>query len=270
MLSLGPFWTGNGMQCGNAQHTYIVLVFFYFTSYIKLELCFFISFSFLKSLQSSLFLTHLISYIQACKLTNKLENIFHFYLYLQGFLNRKSSLCSTSRLSYIKFRVQLAKWSCSCPRNTPCHLNGKWLLENVVYKATVTQYNGQQKLHTGMCLTAFKARLGIHKDSFINEEDNQTALSKFMWSLKRKNITYGEGWERIDQARPFSPVTGQCALCIRGKLSQPKFNQQLSSTEFEVRLNSYPVIHHPPTTTQSQLVYSKLDRAYNFPAKYLY
>ena len=27
-------------------------------------------------------------------------------------------------------------------------------------------------------------------------------------------------------------------------LSQPKLNQQLSSTEFEVRLHSYPVIHH--------------------------
>jgi hypothetical protein len=32
------------------------------------------------------------------------------------------------------------------------------------------------------------------------------------------------------------------------KLSQPKFNQQLSSTEFEVRLHSYTVIHHPPQT----------------------
>ena len=31
-------------------------------------------------------------------------------------------------------------------------------------------------------------------------------------------------------------------------LSQPKFNQQLNWTEFEVRLNSYTVIH-PPTQT---------------------
>ena len=33
------------------------------------------------------------------------------------------------------------------------------------------------------------------------------------------------------------------------KLSQPKFNQQISSTEFEVRLHSYTVIHHPPPQT---------------------
>ena len=46
-------------------------------------------------------------------------------------------------------------------------------------------------------------------------------------------------------------------------LSQPKFNQQLCSTEFEVRLHSYTIIHHP---TESQLEYSKLDRADNCPA----
>ena len=42
-----------------------------------------------------------------------------------------------------------------------------------------------------------------------------------------------------------------------GQLSQPKLNQQLSSTEFEVRLHSYKEIHHhpQPTTTQTQLVY---------------
>jgi hypothetical protein len=37
-------------------------------------------------------------------------------------------------------------------------------------------------------------------------------------------------------------------------LSQPKFNQQLSSIEFEVRLHSYPMIHHPPTTTTNSLL----------------
>ena len=51
-------------------------------------------------------------------------------------------------------------------------------------------------------------------------------------------------------------------------LSKPKFNHQLNSTEFEVRLHSYTVIHptthHPPT--QTQLVYSKLGGADNCPA----
>jgi hypothetical protein len=34
-------------------------------------------------------------------------------------------------------------------------------------------------------------------------------------------------------------------------MSKPKLNQQLSSTEFEVRLHSYPVIQNPPTHTNS-------------------
>ena len=52
------------------------------------------------------------------------------------------------------------------------------------------------------------------------------------------------------------------------QLSKPKLNQQLSSREFEVRLHSYIEIHPTPTThpTETQLVYSKLDRADNCPA----
>ena len=35
------------------------------------------------------------------------------------------------------------------------------------------------------------------------------------------------------------------------ELSKPKLNQQRSSTEFEVRLHSYPVIHHPLHTNST-------------------
>ena len=39
------------------------------------------------------------------------------------------------------------------------------------------------------------------------------------------------------------------AVPIQVLLSKPKLNQNLSSTEFEVRLHSYSDIHHPTTTT---------------------
>ena len=74
--------------------------------------------------------------------------------------------------------------SCSCPRNTPCPLDGKCLLKNVVYEATVTQEDQTQNHYTGLCSTTFKARLGIHKHSFKNENENQTTLSKFIWTLQ--------------------------------------------------------------------------------------
>ena len=65
----------------------------------------------------------------------------------------------------------------------------------------------------------------------------------------------------------FVPVCQAIISYISNKLSKPKLNHPLNSTEFEVRLHSYREIHHhPPTTTQTQLVYSKLGRADNCPA----
>jgi hypothetical protein len=105
--------------------------------------------------------------------------------------------------------------TCCCPRNTPCPLDGKCLLKNVVYEATVTQNDQTANLYTGLCSTTFKARLGVHKHSFKNENDNQTSLSKFVWTLKQKNIGYNIGWRLLDRAEPFSPISGKCALRIR-------------------------------------------------------
>jgi hypothetical protein len=45
---------------------------------------------------------------------------------------------------------------------------------------------------------------------------------------------------------------------------KPKLKHQLNSTEFEVRLHSDTEVH-PPTTTQTQLVYLKLERADSCP-----
>ena len=108
------------------------------------------------------------------------------------------------------------KRECSCPKNTPCPLDGKCLLENVVYEATVTQDDQTKNCYTGLCSTSFKKRLGIHKHSFVSD-DNQTSLSKFIWNLKEKNIGYDITWRLLDQAETFSPISGKCALCIKEK-----------------------------------------------------
>jgi len=65
------------------------------------------------------------------------------------------------------------------------------------------------------CWDYNKSRLGTHKTSFINDQVNQTSLSTFIWGLKEKNISYDVSWKYVDQAKPFSPVTGTCGLCIR-------------------------------------------------------
>lgn len=107
--------------------------------------------------------------------------------------------------------------TCSCPRNVTCPLQGKCLTKNLVYHTKVTQEDQTTNDYIGLTSTDFKARLAVHKRSFINEEENQTSLSKHIWELKRKNINYTLNWELVDRAMPFSPVTGVCWLCIKEK-----------------------------------------------------
>ena len=112
---------------------------------------------------------------------------------------------------------QTEKRECNCTKNNPCPLDGKCLTENLIYQATVTQADQTTNCYIGLTSTTFKARLGTHKNSFKDEDVNQTSLSKFVRKLKQKNIIHTIGWKMVDRARPFSPVTGKCGLCNREK-----------------------------------------------------
>ena len=63
----------------------------------------------------------------------------------------------------------------------------------------------------------FKVRLWVHKNSFKDIEANQTSLSNHIWELKSKNVNPAIKWKIVDRAKPFSPVTGKCQLCIKEK-----------------------------------------------------
>ena len=105
--------------------------------------------------------------------------------------------------------------SCSCPKNATCPLDGKCLSDNIVYQTTV-KTNTQTDTYIGLCSTDFKKRLAVHKHSFISE-DNQTSLSKHIKKLKNRNIDYELSWKLVTKAKPFSPVSGICNLCIKEK-----------------------------------------------------
>ena len=98
----------------------------------------------------------------------------------------------------------------------PCPLQGHCLDKNIIYEATVTQENQTQNRYTGLCSTTFKERLSVHKHSF-KSNDNQTALSKFVKELQKKNIKYQITWRILDRGDVFSPVTGVCWLCTKEK-----------------------------------------------------
>lgn len=106
---------------------------------------------------------------------------------------------------------------CSCPRNAVCPLDGKCLTKNLIYCATVTEEDQSTRTYTGLTSTTFKARLGVHHQSFRDKEVNQTSLSKHIWDLKSKNIKHTVSWALVDRAKPYSPITGLCNLCIKEK-----------------------------------------------------
>ena len=123
----------------------------------------------------------------------------------------------SSRNSKILAAPQVEKRKCNCPQTTPCPLDGKCLTENLIYQATVTQDDQTTNCYIGLASTSFKARYYTHKNSFKDEEVNQTSLSKFVRKLTEKNINHTISWKMVDRAQPFSPVTGNCALCNREK-----------------------------------------------------
>ena len=104
---------------------------------------------------------------------------------------------------------------CNCPKNKECPLDNKCLESEIVYQATVSQPNENPKTYIGLTSTDFKARLGNHKQSFINPDSNQTSLSKYILEQKGKGIQPTVSWKLVDRGKVFSPVTGVCQLCTK-------------------------------------------------------
>ena len=99
-------------------------------------------------------------------------------------------------------------------------LNGQCRLKNIIYQAKVTHENTTipDEFYVGMTSTTFKERLGNHNKSFNHEEyEKETALSKYIWKLKRQNVKFSLTWRVLDRAQPFNPVRGICPLCTLEK-----------------------------------------------------
>ena len=118
---------------------------------------------------------------------------------------------------------EMTERTCNCRKKNECPLNGNCLAKNLVYKATVYVSNGEEQDYIGSTGN-FKIRYGQHKSSFtssIEKIRKSTELSKFIWSLKRKNenikdkkkkIDYTISWNIIHQTRTIRGPNG-CNLC---------------------------------------------------------
>ena len=114
----------------------------------------------------------------------------------------------------------------------------------------------KKQLYIGLSSVDFKTRLAIHEHSFRNPDDNQTALSTHILELKSKNTNYQIKWKLIGRARPFSPVTGKCALCIKEKYCI-MFKSELAD------LNSKSEIYSNCRHKQSELLVKKARKKKN-------
>ena len=103
---------------------------------------------------------------------------------------------------------------CNCRNKDDCPLPGKCTSQNIVYQATVTSQN-EEKIYVGLTSNTFKTRYSAHRNSFIHpEKKHQTELSSHIWKLKDKNIPHSINWKIIKHARPYSPRTKRCNLCL--------------------------------------------------------
>ena len=90
--------------------------------------------------------------------------------------------------------------------------------ENATTKTSFTKPRSRhqpQERHTLDFVTTFKLRYRNHVCSFRNERyKHATELSKYIWSLKDRNIMYNIKWCKVKQARSYSNVSKRCNLCL--------------------------------------------------------
>ena len=124
---------------------------------------------------------------------------------------------------------------CNCPKNATCPLNGQCLENNIIYHAKVTQRNQRNRNYIGLASTDFKARLGVHKQTFKDKTKSQTSISNHIHELKSENIDFEISWRIVEKGSTFTPVTNVCNLCNKEKfhiLFNPGLADLNSKSEF--------------------------------------
>ena len=85
----------------------------------------------------------------------------------------------------------------NCRDKNPCPMNGNCNACNIIYQAEVTT-SSTKEAYKRLCDTDFKSRYRNHACSFRNERyKNATEFSKYIWSLKDRNIGYCIKWRIV-------------------------------------------------------------------------
>ena len=81
----------------------------------------------------------------------------------------------------------------------------------------VNDSNDEEKFYFRLAGTIFKKRYRNHRDFKHEKYENSTALAKYIWQLKRDNISFSVKWTIITKVYG-SPNPLLCKLCLTEKL----------------------------------------------------
>ena len=70
--------------------------------------------------------------------------------------------------------------------------------------------SGNVETYAGLTYRKFKTRLGEHKT-------HKSALVGHVWDLKNQNKNFTITWKKLENAKPFNPISKKCRLCLREK-----------------------------------------------------
>ena len=105
---------------------------------------------------------------------------------------------------------------CNCCNRTSCPLDRNCNVTNIIYQAEVTTPESKET-YIGLCDTTSKERYRNHTCSFRNERyRNVTELSKHIWDLKDRKLSYEIKWSKVKQARSYSSINKN-VICVYGR-----------------------------------------------------
>ena len=110
-------------------------------------------------------------------------------------------------------------FGCNCRVKNECPLNGECQTPSVIYRADVdNDCNDEEKFYFGLADTTFKERYRNYIRGFKYETyENSTELAKYIWQLKRDNISFSVKSTIITKVYG-SPNSLLCKLCLTEKL----------------------------------------------------
>ena len=103
----------------------------------------------------------------------------------------------------------------NCRHKDKCPLDGNCQASGVVYQATVTRDDtDEEQTYVGLTENNFKTGYLNHTSSFQNEKQKHTTeLSKYIWTLKQRNVDHAIKWQILKRCKPYSN-TRKNATCV--------------------------------------------------------